>query len=100
MAGVLTVVARIYPKADKQAEVERLVIQMADAVRKAEPDCLVYRPHRKDTEPTAFLFYEQYRTDAAFEFHRAAPHLAEYREQLKQLVGRPPEIEIYRALTE
>jgi len=49
---------------------------MAAAVRQHEPDCLVYRPHRSAGEPTVFYFYEQYRTDTAFELHRTAPHLA------------------------
>ena len=73
MAGVLTVVARIHPKAGRESEVEGLLVKMAAAVRQHEPDCLVYRPHRSTGEPTVFYFYEQYRTDAAFEFHRTAP---------------------------
>ena len=79
MAGVLTVVARIHPKAGRENEVEGLLVKMAAAVRQHEPDCIVYRPHRSTGEPTVFYFYEQYRTDAAFEFHRTAAHLAEYR---------------------
>ncbi len=43
-------------------------------------------------------FYEQYRTDAAFELHRTAPHLAGYRAERKELVARPSEIELYRSL--
>lgn len=100
MPGVLTVVAKVYPKAGKEAEVQALLVQMADAVRRAEPDCLVYRPHRLAEEPPVFLFYEQYRSDAAFEFHKTAPHLAGFREQMTSLVVRPTEIELYRALTD
>ena len=99
MAGVLTVVAKIHPKAGREAEVEALLVRMAAAVREHEPDCLVYRPHRSPGEPTLFYFYEQYRTDAAFELHRAAPHLAAYRAEMKELVARPSEIELYRSLT-
>jgi quinol monooxygenase YgiN len=43
--------------------------------------------------------HEQYRTDAAFELHRTAPHLAGYRAEMKELVARPSEIELYRSLT-
>ena len=99
MAGVLTVVARIHPKAGREGEVEALLVKMAAAVRQHEPDCLVYRPHRSAGEPTVFYFYEQYRTDAAFELHLTAPHLAGYRAEMKELVARPPEIELYRSLT-
>jgi quinol monooxygenase YgiN len=100
MAGVLTVVAKIFPKAGREAEVEALLVKMATAVRQHEPDCLVYRPHRSTTEPASFYFYEQYRSDAAFEFHRTAPHLAGYRAELKDLVDRPTEIGLYRSLTD
>ena len=99
MAGVLTVVAKIFPKPGRESEVEGLLVKMAAAVRQHEPDCLVYRPHRSTTEPTGFYFYEQYRTDAAFEFHRTAPHLAGYRAEMKDLVSRPSEIDLYRSLT-
>ena len=100
MPGVLTVVAKIYPKAGKEAEVEAILVKMAAAVRTEEPECLVYRPHRLETSPAVFLFYEQYRSDAAFEFHKTAPHLAGFREQMKTLVSRPTEIEVYRSLTD
>jgi len=42
-------------------------------VRKAEPGCLVYRPHRSTKDPDVFVFYEQYKDDAAFDAHRKAP---------------------------
>jgi quinol monooxygenase YgiN len=44
-------------------------------------------------------FYEQYRTNAALELHRTAPHLAGYRGEMKALVARPTEVELYRSLT-
>ena len=98
MANVLTVVAKIHPKLGKEAEVGALLVQMQEAVRRHEPDCLVYRPHQSEGEPRVFYFYEQYRSDAAFELHRAAPHLATYRARMSELVARPAEIERYRTL--
>jgi quinol monooxygenase YgiN len=100
VAGVLTVVARIYPRAGKEDDVAALLVKMAEAVRQSEPDCLVYRPHRLTEMPVVFLFYEQYRSDAAFEFHKTAPHLASHRGELKGLLRQPTEIELYRSLTE
>jgi quinol monooxygenase YgiN len=100
MPHVLTVVAKIHPKAGHESEVESLLVKMADAVRQHEPDCLVYRPHRSAATPAVFYFYEQYRSDAAFEFHKTAPHLSAHRGQMRELVTRPTEIEIYRSLTD
>jgi quinol monooxygenase YgiN len=100
MGGVLTVVAKIYPNPGTEEEVQALLVKMAEAALRHEPECLVYRPHRLEPATPTFLFYEQYRSDAAFEFHKTAPHLAGYRAQMKRLVARPTEIELYRSLTE
>jgi quinol monooxygenase YgiN len=100
MSGVFTVVARIYPKAGKEDELQAILVEQAAVVRREEKDCLVYRPHRSAATPTIFLFYEQYRSEAAFELHRTAAHLATFRAQHKALLDRPTEVEIYRALTD
>jgi quinol monooxygenase YgiN len=100
MSNVFTVVAKVYPTAGREDDVAALLVKMADAVRQAEPGCLVYRPHRAAKDPPVFLFYEQYRSRAAFEFHRTAPHLATYREQMKGLLDKPTEVELYHSLTD
>src|SRR4026208_312254 len=58
-----------------------LLKEQVAAVRKAEPGCLIYRPHRSTKDPDLFIFYEQYKDDAAFDLHRKAPHLAASRER-------------------
>jgi quinol monooxygenase YgiN len=62
----------------------------------------VYRPHRSTKDPEVFLFYEQYKDQAAFEAHGKAPHLAHYRErrQKEGLTEGAVEVEFYRALTD
>src|SRR4029453_5325729 len=76
MAGVLTVGAKIYPKPGRETEIEALLVKMGAGVRPPHPQSLVSRPPPSRGEPIVFYFYEQYRTDAAFELHRTAPHLA------------------------
>jgi quinol monooxygenase YgiN len=101
MANVLTVVAKIRAAKGKGDALAALLIEQA-AVRKAEPGCLVYRPHRSSKDPDLFIFYEQYRDDAAFDLHRKAPHLATYRERREKegLTEGAVEVEIYRSLTD
>jgi len=62
----------------------------------------VRAPKGKGDHPDLFFVYEQYKDDAAFDLHRKAPHLAAYRERRERegLVAGPPEVEIYRSLTE
>ena len=102
MADVLTVVAKIRAARGKGDALAALLAEQVAAVRAAEPGCLVYRPHRSTTDPDLVLFYEQYADDAAFDAHRCAPHLAAYRERRERegLVEGPPEVEIYRSLTD
>jgi len=102
MADVLTVVARIRAAKGKGDALAALLTEQVAAVRHAEPGCLVYRPHRSTTDPDLFIFYEQYADDAAFDAHRAAPHLAAYRERREKegLVEGAAEVEVYRSLTD
>lgn len=102
MAQVVTVVAKIRAAKGKGDALAALLAEQAAAVRRAEPGCLVYRPHRSSKDPDLFLFYEQYRDEAALEAHRQAPHLAAYRERREKdgLTEGAVEVEIYRALTD
>jgi quinol monooxygenase YgiN len=100
MADVFTVVAKLRAQPGREAELEALLKRQVAAVRANEPDCLAYRLHRQAQDPTLFLFYEQYRTPAAFDTHRKAAHLAAFHGERKDLVAGPPEVEIYRAVTD
>ena len=101
MANVLTVVAKIRAAKGKADALAALLKEQVAAVMKAEPGCLVYRPHRSTKDPDLFVFYEQY-NDAAFDAHRKAPHLAAYRERREKegLTEGAPEVEIFRSLTD
>jgi quinol monooxygenase YgiN len=102
MADMLTVVAKIRAAKGKGDTLAALLKEQAGVVRKNEPGCLVYRPHRSSKDPDLFIFYEQYKDDAAFDLHRKAPHLAAYRERREKegLTEGAAEVEIYRSLTD
>jgi quinol monooxygenase YgiN len=102
MAGVLSIVAKIRAAKGKGDALAALLAEQAEVVRKAEPGCLVYRPHRSTKDPDVFVFYEQYKDDAAFDFHRKAPHLAAYRERREKegLTEGAVEVEFFRSLTD
>ena len=102
MANVLTVVARIRAAKGKGDALAALLAEQAGVVRRNEPGCLAYRPHRSTKDPDLFLFYEQYKDEAAFDLHRKAPHLAAYRERREKegLTEGTVEVEIYRSLTD
>ena len=80
MSNVM-VIARIRAAKGKGDALAALLVEQAGAVRKAEPGCMVYRPHRSTSDPDVFMFYEVYRDDAAFEAHRNARSIAQFREE-------------------
>ena len=102
MADVLSVVATIRAAKGKGDALAALLAEQAAVVRKEEPGCLVYRPHRSTEDPDLFLFYEMYVDDAAFDAHRKAPHLAAYRQRRERegLTEGAPDVKIYRSLAE
>jgi len=102
MADVLSIVAKIRAAKGKGDALATLLAEQAAVVRKAEPGCLVYRPHRSTKDPDVFIFYEQYKDDAAFDVHRKAPYLAAYRER-REKEGLPEgatEVEFFCSLTD
>jgi quinol monooxygenase YgiN len=102
MADVLTVVAKVRAAKGKGDALAALLKEQAAVVRKAEPGCLVYRPHRSKKDPELFLFYEQYKDDAAFDAHRKGTHLAAFRERREKegLTEGAVEVEFYLSLTD
>jgi quinol monooxygenase YgiN len=102
MANVLTVVAKVRAAKGKGDALAALLKEQVATVRKSEPGCLVYRPHRSTKDPDLFIFYEQYKDDVAFDAHRKSPHLAVYRERREKegLVEGAVEVEIYRSITD
>jgi quinol monooxygenase YgiN len=102
MANVLTVVAKLRAAKGKGDALAALLTEQAAVVRSAEPGCIVYRVHRSTTDPESFLFYETYADDAAFELHRKAPHLAQYRQrrEAEGLMDGAVVVEVFRSFTE
>ena len=102
MADVLSIVAKLRAAKGKGDALAALLKEQAAVVKKNEPGCLVYRPHRSTKDPDVFIFYEQYKDDAAFDVHRKAAYLAEYRARREKegLTEGATEVEFYRSLTD
>ncbi len=57
--------------------IRELLTELAISSRQ-EPGCVTYVPHFIDGDPSTVFIYEQYRDDAAAEFHRGTPHFKKY----------------------
>ncbi len=102
MSNVFTVFAKIRAAKGKGDAMAAFLTEQAAAVLKAEQGCLVYRVHRSAKDPEAFMFYETYADEAAFDVHRNSTHLAAFRQRRERegLAAGAVEVEIYRSVTE
>jgi quinol monooxygenase YgiN len=97
-AGAVTLVAEFTALGGREDEVERLIVGLADDVRR-EPGCLDFTPHRVATAPAdlavaagpapvgaRFVVTETYRDADAFAAHIAAPYGAVFNAALGPLI--------------
>jgi quinol monooxygenase YgiN len=56
----------------------REYIRILQEHSRKEPGCLLYIGHQSTADPRKFLFYEQYKDQAALEAHRASAHFNQY----------------------
>ncbi len=65
-----------FPEEDRN-EIASVLESLALASRQ-EPGCVSYVPHWVEGDAATVLIYEQYRDEAAAEFHRGTEHFAKY----------------------
>ena len=53
-------------------------IRVLQEQSRREPGCLMYMGHQSTENPRKFLFYEQYKDQAALDAHRATPYFKQY----------------------
>ena len=70
---MLTVVARYMVSEGHEATVAQLLRRNAEASR-TEPGCLEFSVYREIDDPRAFLLYERYTGEDAFQAHRRTQH--------------------------
>ena len=72
---VLAVIWKAKP--GQEAEAERVLRALTLEARK-EPGCLMFQVHRHKERRGELFIYEQYKDEAALEFHRKTPHFQQY----------------------
>ncbi len=71
-AVILT--AKVKAKEGQEDEVKAALMSMVEPTRK-EPGCLCYNLHQSKSDPTEFLFYEQWVNQAALDTHGKSAHM-------------------------
>lgn len=78
-ASVVTQTTEFQIDTDRKDEAVEILQAMCQAVKKNEPDVLVYVCHLSQKDPSKVVFFEVYKDDAAMQNHRTTPHMKEMR---------------------
>ncbi|HEX4227379.1 MAG TPA: putative quinol monooxygenase [Bryobacteraceae bacterium] len=62
-----------------EAELAEHLSSMVGPTRN-EPGCITYQLHRDPEDPSKFMFYERFESQAALDEHGETPHLRRFRE--------------------
>jgi quinol monooxygenase YgiN len=92
---MITIVAKLHAVAGKEDDLRAVLSEMVKNVGANEPGVRAYSLHTSDTDPTLFLFYEQYANPEALEGHRTTPHMAAMGPKLAGLLAGRPVLERY-----
>jgi quinol monooxygenase YgiN len=65
-------------KPGHEAELERLFAGLRSEMWAHEPDCRLYSLLKSRAKPGAYIVHEQYRDQAALDFHQKSAHSARY----------------------
>jgi quinol monooxygenase YgiN len=74
---MISFTVRLTFRSDDREEIHQILRELTRLSRQ-EDGCVSYVPHFVESDPDTIVIYEQYRDEAAAEFHRGTPHFAKY----------------------
>jgi quinol monooxygenase YgiN len=74
---MISFTVRMTFRSDDRDEITQILRELTRFSRQ-EDGCVSYVPHFVESDPDTIVIYEQYRDEAAVEYHRATPHFAKY----------------------
>jgi quinol monooxygenase YgiN len=96
----IVVIVKVFPTPGREGELQSRYEKQLAYLRKTEPDAS-FRLHRSAKEPTFFLWYEVYSSQAALDNHLKVAMPAfrnEYGPTPDGLIARPSDSETYREI--
>lgn len=69
------------------------------AASRAEAGCISYTLYQSPYDRSQFFFFEEWKNQAAIDFHFASPHFKAFGEKLKNMTAAPADIAIYDCAT-
>lgn len=94
-AVILTAIVKAKP--DQVDAVKEALLSLVEPTRK-EAGCLCYNLHQSKTDPTHFMFYEQWASKDALDAHGKSPHMKALGEKLKDKTDQGGSVMMYELL--
>lgn len=85
-------VIALFTPADGQTDAVHAALAGLIAPSRAEPGNRGYAVRRISATPPRYAVLERYRDQAAFEAHRAEPHVTAFLARSDELLAKPPEV--------
>ncbi|MEJ6479379.1 MAG: putative quinol monooxygenase [Octadecabacter sp.] len=95
----VTIIGTVTAKPDTRAELFDLLARQVAPTRQ-ETGCINYDFHVDANDPSCFVFYENWRTQADLDAHLEMPHLKPLFSQLERLLACPVDIRHLTMLSE
>lgn len=81
-SGAVVLTASVKAKPGQEDAVKQALLSLVGPTRK-EPGCIVYNLHQSKTDPTMFMFYEQWASQEALDAHGASAHMKAMRPKVE-----------------
>ncbi|WP_109514818.1 putative quinol monooxygenase [Pseudomonas ovata] len=91
MSERVSFILHAYTRPEKSAEFEALFSGYV-AISRLEPGCIEYHMLRDRQDPSLFIFFEVWESQAHLDMHSAQPHMAAFAEQRDAFLTRDFEI--------
>lgn len=90
----VTLIATLEAKPGHEDELGRHLAAVIAPTR-AEAGCIDYVPHRSTEDPSVWMFYENWRSQAELDAHSRSPHLQDLGRKIAELVAAPTEVRVF-----
>lgn len=88
------VVAKLTARPGKAPELAAVLLALIEPTRK-ETGCVSYELLRHRTDPSEFVFVEEWTSDADLDAHLATPHLRDALAKVKPMLAADPDVRRY-----
>ena len=89
--------AMVKAKQGQEDAVKEALLSLVEPTRK-EPGCLCYNLHQSKSDPTQFMFYEQWASKEALDAHGKTPHMTALGGKLKDKTDKGGGVVVYELL--